>query len=71
MKIRVGSIVKHSLFSGEVLQGKVEGIEICRVGEKEGRIVSRCETNKHKNGVIVLDNGHWCYFYQLKELIER
>lgn len=70
MVIKVGSTIKHSLFGGEILQGTIEEIEICKVGEKEGRAVSKCDTGKHKNGVVILDNGHWCYFDQIIKVIK-
>ena len=67
-KLKIGDIVTASLFGGELVTGKVEDIQICRIGEKEGRFVSQCDLDKHNNGVLGLDCGHWCYFYQVKRI---
>lgn len=68
MKVKVGDKIKHTLFGGEILTGIVEDIQICRQGEKEGRPVKSADVSKH-HGVIDCDNGHWCYFYQVKEVL--
>lgn len=70
MKIRIGNTVEHSLFGGDVLIGVIEEIEICKQGEKSGRPVKQCDTSKHNNGVLTLNNGHWCYFYQIRKIID-
>ena len=67
-KLKIGDAVTASLFGGELVTGKVEDIQICRQGEKEGRSVQSCDLDKHSNGVIDLDCGHWCYFYQVKDI---
>lgn len=67
-KVKIGDKIRHSLFGGEVLTGIVEDIQICRRGEKSGRSVKSCDISKH-HGVIDLDNGHWCYFYQVKNVL--
>ncbi len=71
MKIKIGDTIRHSLFSGKVLTGKVEEIQICRQGEKYGgRLVKSCDVSKH-HGVVDLDNGHWCYFYQVQQILKQ
>ncbi len=70
MKVKVGDKIRHSLFGGQVLTGIVEDIQICRQGEKYGRSVKQCDTNKH-HGVLILSNGHWCYFYQVQQIIKN
>ncbi len=70
MKIKIGDKIKHTLFGGQVLTGIVEDIQICRQGEKSGRSVKSCDVSKH-HGVIDLDNGHWCYFDQVKQLLNQ
>ena len=69
MKVKVGDRIRHTLFGGEVLTGTIEDIQICRQGEKEGRSVKTADIRKH-HGVVDLDNGHWCYFYQIKNVIQ-
>lgn len=69
MKVKVGDKIKHSLFGGKVCVGIVEDIQICRQGEKyDGRYVKTADVSKH-HGVINVDNGHWCYFDQVKEVV--
>lgn len=68
MKIKIGNKIKHSLFGGEVCTGIVEDIQICRRGEKEGRSVKTADVSMH-HGVIDVDNGHWCYFDQVIEVL--
>lgn len=68
MTVKIGDKIKHTLFGGEILTGIVEDIQICRQGEKEGRPVKSADVSKH-HGVIDCDNGHWCYFYQVKEVL--
>ena len=68
MKVKIGNKIRHSLFGGELLTGIVEDIQICRQGEKEGRSVKSADVSKH-HGVIDLDNGHWCCFDQVKEIL--
>ena len=69
MKVKIGDKIKHSLFGGKVCVGIVEDIQICRQGEKyDGRYVKIADVSKH-HGVINVDNGHWCYFDQVKEVI--
>lgn len=67
-KLKIGDIVTATLFGDTEVTGKIEGIQICRSVEKEGRPVSQCDLDKHSNGVIDLDCGHWCYFYQVKRI---
>lgn len=68
MKIKIGDTVTACLFGDEHVTGKVESIEVCARDSKYGKSVTRCDTNKHSNGVIDLDCGHWCYFYQVKHI---
>ncbi len=70
MKIKIGDKIRHSLFGGQVLTGIVEDIQICRQGEKFGRSVKSCDVSKH-HGVLDLDNGHWCYFDQVKQVLNQ
>lgn len=70
-ELKVGDIVTASLFGGRLVTGKVERIEICAQGSKEGRRVNQCDLDKHSNGVIDLDCGYWCYFYQVKQINQQ
>lgn len=70
MIIKIGNTIEHSLFGGQVLTGIIKVIEICRQGEKTGRRVDQCDVSKHNNGVLDLDNGHWCYFYQIIRVLD-
>lgn len=64
--LKVGDTVTAALFGGQLVTGKVLDIEITKEGEKEGRSVSKCNLDKWQHGVLDLDCGHWCYFYQIK-----
>ena len=68
MKIKIGDTATARLFGGERVTGKIESIEICARDEKYGKSVNQCDTNKHSNGTVDLDCGHWCYFYQLESI---
>ena len=71
MKIRVGDKVRHELFGGEIKEGIITDIEICKLGTKEGRTVMQCDTDKHPTIVCNIDNGHWCYGSQIIEIIDN
>ena len=68
MKVKIGDKIKHTLFGGEVCTGIVEDMQICRQCMKSVRYVKSADVSKH-HGVIDVDNGHWCYFDQVKEVI--
>ena len=68
MKVKIGDNIKHNRIGGEVCVGIVEDIQICRQGEKEGRSVKTADVSKH-HGVIDVDNGHWCYFDQVRAVL--
>ena len=68
--LKIGDTVTAVLFSGERVTGIVESIEICSEDSKYGRSVEECDIEKHRNGVVDLDCGHWCYFNQI-QYIER
>jgi len=61
-------LLNDSVFNLESYISKVEGIEICKNGEKYGKSVTKCDISKHSNGVVDLKD-HWCYFYQIKQVI--
>ena len=67
MRIKVGDIITAFLFGGKIVSGKIESIELCAKDEKYGTSVEQCDT-KNNNGVVDLDCGNWCYFYQIKNL---
>ena len=67
-KVKIGDTVSATLFGGQHVTGKVEGIEICAIDSKYGRPVSSCDMDKHRNGVLELDCGHWCYFNQVRHV---
>jgi hypothetical protein len=66
-KVKVGDTISAILFGGKRIQGKVEHIEIGdKYNPKYGKSVQQCDTTKHPYGTLDLDNGHWCYFDQIK-----
>ena len=48
----------------------IDGIELCPVGAKYGDAVESVSWNDVKNGnvVVSLDNGHWAYGHQIKQI---
>lgn len=67
-KLKIGDTVQVKQWNGTIATAKVLSIEICREGEKSGRPVNSCNLDAHKNGTLVLDNNHWCYFYQVQRI---
>ena len=68
MRVKVGDKIKHTLFGGEVCTGIIEDMQICRQGMKSGRSVQSADVSKH-HGVIDVNNGHWCYFDQVRAVL--
>ena len=69
-KVKIGSKVMYATFSSPTKTAFIKEIEICKRGEKHGRSVSSCDLDRHSNGVISLSDGHWCYFDQVKRVIQ-
>ena len=69
-KVKIGSKVMYATISSPTKTAFIEEIEICKRGEKHGRSVSGCDLDRHSNGVISLSDGHWCYFDQVKRVIQ-
>ena len=67
-KLKIGDTITATLFGETIVTGKVEDIQTCAIGTKEGKSVGNCDLDKHNNGVIDLDCGHWCYFDQVKQI---
>lgn len=70
-KLHIGDQVHYRTWSNEKKTATVERIEICRRGEKHGHSVSSCDLDRYSNGVIELDNDHWCYFEQVLKIITK
>ena len=68
--VKIGDEVMYTTFSSPTRTAIVEQIEICKRGEKHGRSVSSCNLDRHSNGVISLNDGHWCYFDQVRRVIQ-
>ena len=69
--IKIGSKVRYRGGFGqhepEVVT--IEGIEKVKDGEKYGRAVCSIPFADREHGVFDLDNGHWCYGYQIEEVV--
>ena len=63
-KIKIGDEVVYQPWNGKRRHASVEGIEICRNGEKYGRNVDSCDIDK-QTGVLDLSDHHWIYFNQV------
>lgn len=69
--VKIGTKVKHTLYGGGYYEGVVESIEKCEDGEKYGELVDSMPMRKKcENYVLCLNNGHWCYGYQVLEILE-
>lgn len=68
MKVKLGDKIRHSVFGGKILTGIIEELQVCHHGEKSGHSVKSVDTSMH-HGVVDLDNGHWCYFDQIIEVL--
>lgn len=69
--IKVGTKVRHTSFSGVSYEGVVTCIELCENGSKYGRKVSTMPLGQEDRRFnITLDNGHWCYGYQVQSIIK-
>ena len=68
MRVKVGDKINHTLFGGEACTGIIEDMQICRQGMKSGRSVKSADVSKH-HGVIDVNNGHWCYFDQVRAVL--
>ena len=73
--IKIGTRVKHTLFGGGEYEGVVERIEECETGSKSGKSIEQVDFDKrvdYEAGtecIFDLDNGHWCYGSQIKEIV--
>ena len=70
-QVKIGDHVVYMPWSAPNRTAIVEAIEICRHGEKNGRMVNSCGLNLHQEGTITLNDGHWCYFDQVKQVINK
>ena len=68
-KIKIGDEVVYQPWNGKRRHASVEGIEICRNGEKYGRNVDSCDIDK-QTGVLDLSDHHWIYFSQVIYIIK-
>ena len=71
-KLKIGdTVLWRGGFGSEPSKlAKVQGIEICKIGKKEGRPVKSVDWNTVKTGNVIvdLDNGHWAYGRQISEV---
>ena len=70
-KIKLGSKVKYRLRGEKSLRtAAVTEIQITRNHDKmEGRIAKSCDLDKHKSVIFSLDDGHWCWEDQIRQII--
>ena len=70
-QVKIGDEVLYVPWRGSNRTANILAIEICRRGEKYGRSVNRCDLDIKPYGVVELNNGHWCYFDQIKHVIKH
>lgn len=67
--LTIGCTVRYHTWGGGPREARVDVIETCAAGSKYGRSVKRCAGWRGRNGVVDLDDGHWCYFDQIEEVL--
>lgn len=69
--VKVGTKVcyRGSWGKGEYATASVIDIEECENGEKYGTPVDSTPIEKVEDCVFTLDDGHWCYGWQIYEII--
>lgn len=70
-KIKLGSKVKYRLRGETNLRtAAVVEIMITRNHDKmEGRLAKSCDLDKHKSVMFSLDDDHWCWEDQIRQII--
>lgn len=72
--IKVGTIIIYRLSwgTGALTKAKVRNIELCKnEWDKYGERVNEVSVNDVNRSVFDLDDGHWCYGYQVEEIIQH
>lgn len=69
--VKVGTKVGYrgSWGEGEYATASVVEIEECEIGEKYGTPVDSTPTENVENCTFVLDDGHWCYGWQITKIL--
>lgn len=70
-RVKIGDQVEYATWTIQGRKATVKAIEICKCGEKNGRMVNSCDLDLHQEGTITLNDGHWCYFDQVKQVINK
>ena len=70
-RVKIGDQVEYATWTIRGRKATVKAIEICKHGEKNGRMVNSCDLNLHQEGTITLNDGHWCYFDQVKQVTNK
>ena len=70
-KISLGTKVKYRLRGENTLRtAAVTEIQITRSHDKmEGRLAKSCDLVKHKSVIFSLDDGHWCWEDQIRQIL--
>lgn len=69
--VKIGTKVKYrgSWGKGVDATASVVGIEVCKNGEKYGYAVVSTPIENVETCTFVLDDGHWCYGWQITEIL--
>lgn len=70
-QVSVGDTILYEPWTGQPRTAKVKEIEICKRGEKNGRVVDCCNIDSYVNGTLILCDSRWCYFDQVKQIIKQ
>lgn len=73
MILKIGTMVVHQDLDGNKHIASIQGIEICKDGEKHGKPVTEVDTADYKNKrriVIDLSDNSWCYGSQIVKILK-
>ena len=69
--LKVGTVVKYRgcWGDGAPTVAEIQGIELCKEGEKYGRHANEISFDRKDECVFDLDDNHWCYGYQIDSIV--
>lgn len=73
MILKIGTKVLHRDLDGNTHIASIQGLEICRSGEKDGKPVTEVDTADYKDKrriVIDLSDNSWCYGNQIVKILK-
>lgn len=66
--IRLGDKIRYRTFGNNTEVSYINGIQICKPGEKYGKEVELCNIAENKYGTVTMSNMHWCWFDDILDI---